>query len=127
MVTKVKYQSRAGTQSTKDTTQEAVRKILVNRISEKEFQDQIIELARYTGYLVYHDQDSRRSEPGFPDLVLVGDRVMFLEVKRQNGVVSKAQFDWIARLVKAGIIARVVRPSDWDWIQQALVHGDWRG
>ena len=125
MVTKVKYQSRAGTQSTKDTT--AAHKILVNRISEKEFQDQIIELARYTGYLVYHDQDSRRSEPGFPDLVLVGDRVMFLEVKRQNGVVSEAQKGWIARLVKAGIIARVVRPSDWDWIQQALVHGDWRG
>ena len=115
------------TARTSKATQEAVRKSLINSITEKEFQDQIIELARYTGYLVYHDQDSRRSEPGFPDLCLVGDRCIFLEVKRQNGVVSRAQVDWITRLVKAGIIARVVRPSDWDWIQQALVHGDWRG
>lgn len=41
------------------------------RISEKEFQAQVLDLARLTGWLCYHPHDSRRSAPGFPDLVLV--------------------------------------------------------
>ena len=115
------------TARTSKATQEAVRKSLINSITEKQFQDQIIELAKYCGYLVYHDADSRRSEPGFPDLCLVGDKLIFLEVKRQSGVVSEAQKIWITRLVKNGITARVVRPSDWESIQKMLVDGDWRG
>jgi hypothetical protein len=41
-------------------------------LRESVFQDQIVGLARFYGWdRVYHTHDSRRSHPGFPDLVLV--------------------------------------------------------
>ncbi len=41
------------------------------KLYEKPFQAQVVELARLSGWLTYHTHDSRRSQSGFPDLVLV--------------------------------------------------------
>ena len=38
-------------------------------MTEKQFQSHIVQYAKMRGWLVYHTHDSRRSEPGFPDLV----------------------------------------------------------
>ena len=43
-------------------------------LKESDFQRAVIEMARLHGWLVYHTHDSRRSAPGFPDLVLVQGR-----------------------------------------------------
>jgi hypothetical protein len=52
------------------------------RISEKEFQAQVLGLARLSGLLCYHTHDSRRSKPGVPDLVLARPPVdRFVELK----------------------------------------------
>lgn len=89
-------------------------------MTEAEFQQTIIEAARLLGWKVYHTHDSRRSEPGFPDLVLVKDRVMFREVKTDEGTVSPAQRDWLSLLSLAGEDASVWRPMYWDTIIKEL-------
>ena len=89
-------------------------------MTEAQFQQQIIAMARLLGWRVYHTHDSRRSEPGFPDLTLVRDRIVFLEVKTETGRLSPEQADWIAAINAAGGAALVVRPSMWDEIVHAL-------
>jgi hypothetical protein len=64
--------------------------------------------------MVYHTHDSRRSEPGFPDLVLVRhERLLFVELKSGKGKLTPAQAQWFGRLSQAGASVRVWRPSDW--------------
>jgi hypothetical protein len=97
----------------------------LDQCTEKQFQDLIIEAAVANGWLVYHTHDSRRSQPGFPDLVLAkpGRSLCFLEVKTAKGRVSAEQGKWIETINAAGyqdVAAKVVRPADWDWIARAL-------
>ena len=81
-------------------------------MTEKQFQLQIVMAARANGWKVYHTYDARRSEPGFPDLVLVRDRVLYRELKTDTGRVSKAQQEWADALTKAGADFKVWRPRD---------------
>lgn len=81
-------------------------------ISETELQNTIIDMARVMGYLVYHSHLSRRSEPGFPDLVVLSQppmhsRLIFIECKAEKG-----------RLTKGRISPRTGRylPGQEDWI-----------
>lgn len=88
---------------------------------EAEFQSQVRQLCKIRGLLVYHTQDSRRSDPGFPDLVIVGSRRMiYRELKKQDGRVSAMQQYWIDRLTDLGQDAGVWRPSDMPRIVQEL-------
>ncbi len=89
-------------------------------MTEAQFQQQIIDTARLLKWAVYHTYDSRRSQPGFPDLCLVRDRIVFLEVKTETGKVSPEQAEWIATINAAGGTALVVRPSQWDQIVESL-------
>lgn len=69
------------------------------RLREADFQAQVAELAGYYGWRTYHVFDSRRSNPGFPDLVLVrAPELIFAELKTRTGRVSAAQRDWLADL-----------------------------
>lgn len=69
-------------------------------------------LIKDLGLLGYHTHDSRRSPGGFPDWVIVGEGVMFRELKKQNGIVTLAQRQWIDTLDMSGADADVWRPSD---------------
>lgn len=84
------------------------------KLTEEQFQQQIIDLAKLHGYtLVYHTRDSRRSQPGFPDLVLVGrGRALFRELKTGTGRMTEAQFNWISGMQLAKLNAGVWRPAD---------------
>lgn len=79
-------------------------------MSEKQFQANIIALAKKSGWTVYHTYDSRRSEPGFPDLVLVRETVLFREVKTNAGRLTAAQQAWGRKLAAAGADYAVWRP-----------------
>lgn len=85
--------------------------------SERTLQEAVIDLARRLGFtLVYHTHDSRRSQPGFSDLVLVNPkarRVLFRELKSTKGRVSDAQRVWADGLVSAGADFGFWRPVDW--------------
>lgn len=89
---------------------------LLPGISEREFQGIIQQVALLHGFeLGYHTHDSRRSEPGFPDLVLVSSRhgrILFRELKTDKGRVSPDQRKWIDGLTAAGADAGVWRPED---------------
>jgi hypothetical protein len=68
-------------------------------LSEAHFQRQVEQLAKYYGWRTYHTHDSRRSTPGFPDLVLVrGAELIFAELKTDKGRLRPEQRDWIADL-----------------------------
>lgn len=66
-------------------------------MKESELQAAIIEMAHYSGWLVYHTHDSRRSNPGFPDLVMVHPKhkiTVFAELKSATGRLSPEQQLW---------------------------------
>ena len=92
----------------------------VRDVTENQFQAAIIELATLQGWLVYHTYDSRRSTPGFPDLCMVRDRVLFRELKVGNAEPSDAQDEWINRLDECGADVDVWTPQDWDAIEATL-------
>lgn len=75
-----------------------------------------MELAQYLRYeLRYHNPDSRRSQAGFPDLVLGSlsrKRVLFRELKTDTGRVRAAQALCLKILSFAGLDAGVWRPKD---------------
>lgn len=87
---------------------------------EREWQAQVVDAARLLGWRVYHTHDSRRSEPGWPDLALVRDRLVMAELKTDTGRVSQAQSDWLAALRDAGVETYLWRPSDWDAVLATL-------
>ena len=100
---------------------------MTDRMTEKQFMGQVVELAKLKGWLVYHTYDSRRSEPGFPDLCMVRNgRAYFAELKTEKGKVTDPQRDWIEAIdevstASTGFVEMWIwRPSDWDEIVEVL-------
>ena len=91
-------------------------------MTEAEFQTAVVELAKWTGWLVFHDYDSRRNTAGFPDLVLAHPQrgVLFCELKTDKGRVTAAQQRWLDTLTAAGAETYVWRPDDWPAIRDRL-------
>lgn len=82
-------------------------------MTEKDLLEQCRAATKVLGLLCYHTHDSRRSEPGFPDLVIVGRHgVLIRELKRQRGGVTPEQSAWLNALAAAGVDADVWRPTD---------------
>jgi len=80
-------------------------------MTEKDLLEQCRGAAKVLGLLLYHTYRSDRSEPGFPDLVIVGRRgVLIRELKTQRGTVTPAQQTWLNALDDAGVDADVWRP-----------------
>src|SRR5581483_5023024 len=84
------------------------------RWREKKFQAEVVRQAKDLRWRVYHSYFSDRSEAGFPDLVLVRERVVYAELKTMNGRLTDRQRDWIAALRDAGAEAYVWRPCCWN-------------
>lgn len=94
---------------------------------ESQLQSAIIDLAKLTGWKWYHTHDSRRSVPGFPDLVLVhktNGRIVFAELKAATGRVSPAQEEWLSLLGKRHE-TYTWWPADWEsgLIRDVLTRG----
>ena len=85
-------------------------------ISEAALQALIVEAAAWTGWLVFHPYDSRKSAgPGFPDLTMVHrdtGRVIFAELKSAKGRLTEQQREWLSYLGKRHEV-RVWYPADW--------------
>lgn len=95
-------------------------------MTEAQFQQAVVDLARLRGWLTFHVHDSRRGlGAGFPDLVLLHQatgELMFVELKTSSGRVSMAQQTWLDALQRGGHAARVWRPAHFTTgqIQSAL-------
>lgn len=90
-------------------------------MSEAEFQRQVEELCKYRHLLYYHvTRTDKRDQPGFPDLVIVGSRVVFAELKTEKGKMSPRQDEWAFALRNAGAEHYLWRPSDLPEINKVL-------
>lgn len=82
-------------------------------LTEREWQALVVSFARLHGWWVYHPFDSRRSEPGWPDLTFVrGPELVFAELKRDRGRVSAEQQRVLELLAATGAETHVWRPAD---------------
>lgn len=107
-------------------------------VTETDFQATVVEYAQAKGWLVAHFRPGmtgrvdRHGKPiwvtpvqadgkGFPDLVCVrGARICFIEVKSEEGRVSKAQQKWLEALEASGAETFVWHPADWHIIVKVL-------
>lgn len=90
-------------------------------MTEAQLQQRITDLADWLGLRYHHETDSRKSRPGFPDLVIVGPHgVVFAELKAQHGRVTAEQQAWHDDLKRAGAEVYIWRPDSWDFINDRL-------
>lgn len=83
-------------------------------MTEAELQANVMEAITTLGLLGFHVFDSRRSNPGFPDVVAVGrNGVLYRELKTETGRVTRMQQYWLDTLRAAGQDVDVWRPADW--------------
>ena len=84
-------------------------------MTEAELQETVRDIAETTGWLYYHTYRSERSPAGFPDLTLVRPpRVVFAELKSEDGILTNDQKLWMLTLGRARprVEAYVWRPAD---------------
>ena len=93
-------------------------------MKEAELQAAVIDMAHLFGWIVAHfrpalTQSGRWVTPvqadgkGFPDLVLVRDEILYVELKSERGRLSLEQRMWIEAIRAAGGEAHLWRPTDW--------------
>jgi type IV secretory pathway protease TraF len=99
-----------------------VRTLTRPTLTEKQFAQMVVDLARILGWTCYRTWLSVRSPSGFPDLVLVRPpRLIFTELKSERGRLTEAQEVWLKLLRQVpGIEVHVWRPSDWESILAVL-------
>lgn len=91
-----------------------------NGVTEAQWQHVVTDLAKLLGWRTWHNTVAWRSDPGWPDLVLVRDRVVFAELKVERGKLTAAQEIWLLWLRAAGADVHVWRPSDIDAVRECL-------
>lgn len=90
---------------------------------EKDFQAAVVRLAKLCGWQVFHQYDSRKSEPGWPDLVLMRPPViLFRELKRalRPQAVTIPQRKTLRMLAQCGQDTAIWTPADWKKIEETL-------
>ena len=91
------------------------------KISEAQFQAQVVRYAELMRWRCYHSWTSLHSAKGFPDLVLVRrPRLIFAELKADRTPVTDAQRAWIAELRACGQEVYLWRPLSWPEIEEVL-------
>jgi hypothetical protein len=87
-------------------------------MSEAYLDNQVWNIVRDLGLRRYHTFNSKKSDKGWPDLVICGPGgILYRELKRESESPTKAQREWLEALRAAGADAAVWRPGD-------LLHGD---
>jgi len=88
---------------------------------ENELLSSVRKLAKMYGWMSYHTHDPRRSDEGFPDLVMVRESIIFAELKSRTGKLSHAQEIWLRMLERTGSVEVYLwRPQDLDMIAARL-------
>lgn len=81
---------------------------VVEAMTEAQFTDQVIDLARMAGWLVHHDRGEMRRHiqgtVGFPDLVLLKpSRLIVAELKVGHNKPTEEQWKWLDYFHAAGL------------------------
>lgn len=98
---------------------------LPSDVTEERFQAELLKVARWAGWKCYHCRDSRRSEVGFPDLILIrGPVLLVAELKVKKNKPTPAQERWLLAFEAIpGVRVRRWRPDDWEAIEAELIAG----
>lgn len=91
-----------------------------NPNSEYQFQLQVCDAAQKLGWFPVYHFETRGSVPGWPDLTLIKERIVYAELKDKYGKLSFYQEDMLTRLREAGAEVYVWRPQDWDAALEVL-------
>lgn len=100
---------------------------LQKRMTESQFTETVIELAKYNRWMVSHFRAARtergwrtplQGHAGFPDLILArGGVVLLVELKTVKGKVTRDQQQWAGEI---GTQYRLWRPTDLEAIKEEL-------
>ena len=100
------------------------RQLLLEAESEEAWLQWVRRYAREVprpGWHTFHVRNSRGSDPGWPDLVLLRPpRSIYAELKTMAGRVSKSQRETLGELEACGYETYVWRPCDRDEIARVL-------
>jgi hypothetical protein len=106
------------------------RQALQSSMQEDELLSAVVDALRWRGYLVHHDRRSdkalQQGDAGFPDICATKRtsentaRLLFLELKAEDGRLTGGQQLWLTRLQDAGADVRVLRPSGLDGFLEEL-------
>ena len=90
-------------------------------LTEREWQEHVVNIARYYGWRVHHHLVSRGSAAGWPDLVICAHgRALFIELKTDADRLRPEQRTWLGLLAAAGCEVAVWRPADLERVTAAL-------
>jgi hypothetical protein len=102
----------------------------VKALSERQFQSQVLTLARLHGWRIHHQRPARTvhgwrtpivGDKGLPDLTLCRPpRLIYAELKSALGRLTAGQRRWLDDLQACGVEVYVWRPSSWDEIERLL-------
>jgi len=84
----------------------------LRQVSERDFQRSVTQLCDWLHLDWWHPLNSRGMRPGWPDLVIVGNGVIYRELKTESGVISAEQQRVGNRLTQAGANWAIWRPRD---------------
>jgi hypothetical protein len=90
---------------------------------ETAFQAAVVKRLKEAGWLVYHTYDSRKSEPGFPDLICLRDgHQLVAELKiDKSKKPTAAQQKWLKAFQRIpGAKVFIWSPEDWDVILREI-------
>ena len=96
--------------------------VIARSMSERDLSQHVVNLARMLGWRVARWPTWRATgtDPGVPDLVMAkGDRVYFVELKSEAGLLSEDQREWYDRITAAAhmaaphVVMWVWKPSSW--------------
>ncbi len=103
------------------------------RVTEKDWQSRVVDLARLFEWRYMHVYPLRRAggvrtattTRGWPDLILVkGPLMLAIELKAAAGSTTPEQRDWLEVLAQVpGVQCFVWRPRDWPQVVEVLTGG----
>ena len=93
-------------------------------MTEQEFQNEVTSIADKNGWLwFHHPYEDGPVRSGWPDLVLVHPRrklLLFRELKREKGPLTREQSEFLYALQAVGADAKTWKPNNWDEIVKVL-------
>lgn len=103
---------------------------LLKTVSEDEFKNELIKALKLYRWRVHHCRPARapsgkwstpiQGHSGFPDIVAVRDRVLWVELKKIGEYLKPEQKLWRDAIVGTGAEYYLWRPSDWDEIGRVI-------
>lgn len=91
----------------------AAQREFAKAMPERDLEENVRQLCKVLGLRRYHTHNSINSPEGFPDDVIVGDSILYRELKRYGKNPSAKQQEWLDALAAGGADVAVWRPEDW--------------